>query len=220
MTGFPISGFSLGKIHPAACCANDNHQFSGAGFANILSKLEARADLTLDDLIAQFFDDHIDRAFHQARGAGRREDAEIAVSLGAILLAAPRTHAQDGGVKPVNKGPIKIVVIPKGTTHSFWKSVEAGARQAGTELGVEVATDYVGRNAAQALQVYKSTLAHQEAGAIAVEMEVVPDRIAAESPGLADERLVDLNLDAVDRTGEHADAERQPDGVGDDADLD
>ncbi len=32
----------------------------------------------------------------------------------------------------------KIAVIPKGTTHSFWKSVEAGARQAGRELGAEI----------------------------------------------------------------------------------
>lgn len=32
----------------------------------------------------------------------------------------------------------KIAVIPKGTTHSFWKSVEAGAREAGRELGVEI----------------------------------------------------------------------------------
>ena len=32
----------------------------------------------------------------------------------------------------------RIAVIPKGTTHSFWKSVEAGARQAGKELGVEI----------------------------------------------------------------------------------
>lgn len=32
----------------------------------------------------------------------------------------------------------KIAVIPKGTTHSFWKSVEAGARQAGKELGAEI----------------------------------------------------------------------------------
>lgn len=32
----------------------------------------------------------------------------------------------------------RIAVIPKGTTHSFWKSVEAGARQAATELGVEI----------------------------------------------------------------------------------
>ena len=32
----------------------------------------------------------------------------------------------------------KIAVVPKGTTHSFWKSVEAGARQAGAELGAEI----------------------------------------------------------------------------------
>lgn len=32
----------------------------------------------------------------------------------------------------------RIAVIPKGTTHSFWKSVEAGAKQAGAELGVEI----------------------------------------------------------------------------------
>jgi ribose transport system substrate-binding protein len=32
----------------------------------------------------------------------------------------------------------KIAVIPKGTTHSFWKSVEKGALQAGKELNVEV----------------------------------------------------------------------------------
>jgi ribose transport system substrate-binding protein len=31
-----------------------------------------------------------------------------------------------------------IAVIPKGTTHSHWKSVEAGAKKAGKELGVEI----------------------------------------------------------------------------------
>ena len=33
---------------------------------------------------------------------------------------------------------LRIAVIPKGTTHIFWKSVEAGARAAGEELGVEI----------------------------------------------------------------------------------
>ena len=33
---------------------------------------------------------------------------------------------------------LRIAVIPKGTTHVFWKSVEAGAREAGEELGVEI----------------------------------------------------------------------------------
>jgi ribose transport system substrate-binding protein len=31
-----------------------------------------------------------------------------------------------------------IAVIPKGTTHAYWKSVEAGAKKAGNELGVNV----------------------------------------------------------------------------------
>lgn len=33
---------------------------------------------------------------------------------------------------------IRIAVIPKGTTHVFWKSVEAGARKAGEDLGLEI----------------------------------------------------------------------------------
>ena len=33
---------------------------------------------------------------------------------------------------------LKIAVIPKGTTHVFWKSVEAGARAAAGELGVDI----------------------------------------------------------------------------------
>jgi ribose transport system substrate-binding protein len=33
---------------------------------------------------------------------------------------------------------IKIAVIPKGTTHEFWKSVHAGALKASKELGVEI----------------------------------------------------------------------------------
>ena len=32
---------------------------------------------------------------------------------------------------------LRIAVIPKGTTHEFWKSGEAGAKRAGEELGVE-----------------------------------------------------------------------------------
>jgi len=35
-------------------------------------------------------------------------------------------------------GFLKIAVIPMGTTHEFWKTVEAGARRAGEELGVKV----------------------------------------------------------------------------------
>src|SRR5450432_1395154 len=35
-----------------------------------------------------------------------------------------------------------IAVIPKGTTHVYWKTVEAGAKKAGAEFGAEIV--YVG----------------------------------------------------------------------------
>src|SRR3954454_13829578 len=35
-------------------------------------------------------------------------------------------------------GKKSIVVIPKGTTHVFWQTVDAGAQQAGQESGYEV----------------------------------------------------------------------------------
>jgi ribose transport system substrate-binding protein len=34
--------------------------------------------------------------------------------------------------------PLSIAVIPKGTTHSFWKSVEAGARKAAAENNIQM----------------------------------------------------------------------------------
>jgi len=54
----------------------------------------------------------------------------ISILLGAALLVP----AQGCGGKKKNS----IAVIPKGTTHVFWKSVEAGARKAGADLGVEI----------------------------------------------------------------------------------
>ena len=50
----------------------------------------------------------------------------VAVVLIALLVACGTSSRP---VQP-NKG-LTIAVIPKGTTHVFWKSVEAGARQAG-----------------------------------------------------------------------------------------
>lgn len=54
----------------------------------------------------------------------------------ALLLAACGPKAAD------HPGPgegrrLSIAVIPKGTTHEFWKSIRAGAEQAGREAGVE-----------------------------------------------------------------------------------
>jgi ribose transport system substrate-binding protein len=49
------------------------------------------------------------------------------LSLFCLFASAPLVSAAE-----------KIAVIPKGTTHVFWKSVEAGAKAAGQELGVEI----------------------------------------------------------------------------------
>ena len=54
-------------------------------------------------------------------------------------LASCQKPAEPAGAesKP-SSGAVKIAVIPKGTTHMHWKSVEAGARKAGQEFGAEI----------------------------------------------------------------------------------
>ena len=46
--------------------------------------------------------------------------------------------SQPGGGQPAAPKKLVIAVIPKGTSHSFWKTVHEGAAKAGQELGVEV----------------------------------------------------------------------------------
>ncbi len=63
-----------------------------------------------------------------------RRAARIFLVLAAVCLAS----ACDGGTGAAPAGALKIAVIPKGTTHIFWKSIETGARKAGRDLGVEI----------------------------------------------------------------------------------
>ncbi len=58
--------------------------------------------------------------------------------LAALLLAACNKPTDAPGESKPLPGARNVAVIPKGTTHVFWKSVEAGARQAGQELGVNI----------------------------------------------------------------------------------
>lgn len=53
-------------------------------------------------------------------------------------LGAATAWAGLSGVSCKGSGKTKIAVIPKGTTHEFWKSVHAGAVKAARELDVEV----------------------------------------------------------------------------------
>lgn len=61
--------------------------------------------------------------------------------LGALLCLFLLLGCQDGGANSssssvgARSGKLRIAVIPKGTTHDFWKSVHAGAKKAADELG-------------------------------------------------------------------------------------
>lgn len=52
--------------------------------------------------------------------------------------AAGGDQAPPGQAQPAPAKKLSIAVIPKGTSHTFWKSVQEGAARAGAELGVEV----------------------------------------------------------------------------------
>lgn len=69
----------------------------------------------------------------------RRALLVLCASAALVLAGCPKDGAkaegEGGGAK---SGRIKIAVIPKGTTHEFWKSVHAGAVKASRELDVDL----------------------------------------------------------------------------------
>jgi len=67
---------------------------------------------------------------------------DLFCSFGVLLVAAagckkPESQAAGGSASPGEK-KLRIAVVPKGTTHEFWKAVHAGAAKAAKELGVEI----------------------------------------------------------------------------------
>ena len=61
----------------------------------------------------------------------------LAIS-GLALLTSCDKKDNSGSSSSSSSSEIRIAVIPKGTTHDFWKAVHAGADQAGKELGVKI----------------------------------------------------------------------------------
>jgi ribose transport system substrate-binding protein len=55
-----------------------------------------------------------------------------------LVAAAALAVACSAGRPAAAPAKLRIAVIPKGTTHEFWKAVHAGAIRAGDELGVTV----------------------------------------------------------------------------------
>src|SRR4030095_12512438 len=67
-------------------------------------------------------------------GTMTRRDLWLLVLLARV--ACERGSSSGGGSS--GGGRLKIAVIPKGTTHEFWKSVHAGAVKASKELDVDI----------------------------------------------------------------------------------
>lgn len=66
----------------------------------------------------------------------RRDSILIPLLVLAFLASAACRAANDGHGSA--RAPLRVAVIPMGTTHEFWKSVHAGALTAARELGVEI----------------------------------------------------------------------------------
>lgn len=74
-----------------------------------------------------------------ARFARKLALAALAVGCATLLLAVvPGCDNSNKGGGTARK---TIAVVPKGTTHIFWKSVKAGADKAGAEEGVDIKWD-------------------------------------------------------------------------------
>ncbi|MBI5432447.1 MAG: substrate-binding domain-containing protein [Planctomycetes bacterium] len=55
-----------------------------------------------------------------------------------LVALAPACSKPDSDPTATGEKRLRVAVIPKGTTHVFWKAVESGAREAEQELGVDV----------------------------------------------------------------------------------
>ncbi len=62
----------------------------------------------------------------------------LLLSIGLCMLFLCCGEKEDGGMQQERARRLQIAVIPKGTTHEFWKSIHAGAVKASRELSVEV----------------------------------------------------------------------------------
>jgi ribose transport system substrate-binding protein len=62
----------------------------------------------------------------------------LAAGLGLALIISGCGRGPAGSASGRSGSKLQIAVIPKGTTHEFWKSIHAGAVRAARELNVEI----------------------------------------------------------------------------------
>jgi ribose transport system substrate-binding protein len=68
----------------------------------------------------------------------KRVFATVVLMMGAACAPLILAGCSKGASQPASSSSLSIAMIPKGTTHTFWQSIHAGANRAGKELGVEV----------------------------------------------------------------------------------
>jgi len=108
-----------------------------------------------------------------------------------LLMLAAAT-ALLSSCSQAGKGKITLAVIPKGTTHSFWQSVHAGAVKAGRELGVEIV--WVGPEREDARQQQISIVDNQVINQVSGIILAPLDDVALRRPAKA---AADKNIPVV-----------------------
>ena len=105
--------------------------------------------------------------------------AGIFVLAGCGKKESKPSKASGETVKPDTAAKKRIAVIPKGTTHPFWKSVEAGAKKAGTENGFEIIWKgaLVESDRAQQIQIIKQFITQKVDGIVLAPLD-------AKAPGI------------------------------------
>ena len=64
---------------------------------------------------------------------------KVLIACLCLALAFPACGRKSSDASgPQGSKTLQIAVIPKGTTHEFWKSIHAGAARAARETGVEI----------------------------------------------------------------------------------
>jgi ribose transport system substrate-binding protein len=108
----------------------------------------------------------------------------LSALLAVLALGTAGCVKKETGTTP---GKPVVAVIPKGTTHEFWKSIHAGALKAGDELGVEV--------------IWKGPLKEDDREA---QISVVEDFISRKVAGIVLAPLDDAALRAPVSSAMHA----------------
>ena len=68
----------------------------------------------------------------------KRVFATVVLISAAVCVPLMLAGCNKSATQSVSSSTLSIAMIPKGTTHTFWQSIHAGANRAGKELGVEV----------------------------------------------------------------------------------